>query len=137
MAGIDRYTGKMIEGWPNVLQKLLRLWTTPIGSRFMRRTVGSAIPAMLGRDLSAATILRFKTALIVACELWEPRFAIMRIGSDYDENNPEKMRSGGLHLDIEGEYRPRGHLGDTTSDVMQRNIVITRRSDGGLETLGQ
>lgn len=101
----------------------------------MRRTVGSAIPAMLGRDLSAATVLRFKTALIVSCELWEPRYSIIRIGSDEGDNSPEKMRSGELHLDIRGEYRPRGHLGDFTTDVMERNMVISRRANGAIEVL--
>ena len=135
MAGIDRNTGKMISGWPNVAQKLMVLYITRIGSRFMRRMVGSAIPGMLGRDLSASTILRFKTALIVATELWEPRYAITMIHSLEGTNSPEKFRQGGLALEIVGEYRPRGHLGDTTSDVLERRIVVGRGSTGQLETL--
>lgn len=135
MAGIDRNTGKMIDGWPNVAQKLVVLFSTRIGSRFRRRTVGSSVPPILGENITLATILRFKTALIVAAELWEPRFAITRIASNEDKNTPESIRIGALQLEILGEYRPRGHLGDPTPDTLERRLTVGRRADGNMEIL--
>ncbi len=126
MAGIDRFTGRPIEGWANVEQKLRYLFVTRIGSRFMRRTVGSAVPAILGQSLTMATVLRWKTAIIVACELWEPRFAITRVDSDVGDNDPEAMRLGNLSLNVVGEYRPRAHLGDPTPEVLERTLVVGR-----------
>lgn len=114
MAGIDRDTGKVIEGWPHVAKSLAALFTTTIGSRVMRRAFGSAVPALLGRSMTMALVLRFKTALIVACELWEPRFKIVAIDTVDADNTPEQMRSGRLGLRMVGEYRPRAHLGDPT-----------------------
>lgn len=133
MAGIDRFTGRIIDGWPNVAQKLAVLWTTRIGSRFMRRTVGSAVPGLLGDSMTPAAILRFKTALIVACELWEPRFAVTRISTVTIQNTVESMRKGNLALEIVGEYRPRGHLGDDTPDTLERTLVVGRSAAGNLE----
>lgn len=135
MAGIDRNTGKPIDGWPNVAQKLALLFVTRIGSRFMRRTVGSAVPALLGESLAEITILRFKTAIIVATELWEPRFAIRRIDSLDGQNTPEKFRLGRLALEVVGEYRPRGHLGDDTPDTLERTLVIGRTTTNSIEAV--
>ena len=126
MAGIDRFTGRPLTGWANVEQKLRYLFVTRIGSRFMRRTVGSAVPAILGQSLSMATVLRWKTAIIVACELWEPRFAVTRVDSDEGDNDPERMRLGQLSLNIVGEYRPRAHLGDPTPEALERTLVVGR-----------
>lgn len=114
MAGIDRDTGKVLGGWPHVAKSLACLFTTAIGSRVMRRAFGSAVPALLGRSMSARLILRFKTAMIVACELWEPRYKVVIVDTIEVENSPEAMRQGQLGLRMVGEYRPRGHLGDPT-----------------------
>lgn len=114
MTGIDRDTGKVITGWPHVVKSLTCLFTTAIGSRVMRRTFGSAVPAMLGRSISPALILRFKTAIIIACELWEPRYKVVIIDTVEVENTTDKLRRGNMALRIVGEYRPRGHLGDPT-----------------------
>lgn len=133
MAGIDRYTGQPIDGWPNVAQKLALLFATHIGSRFMRRTVGSAVPALLGRSLTAATVLRFKTALIVCTELWEPRFKITRVDSLADTNTPESLRLGHLAIEIVGEYRPRAQFGDLSTDTLERTMVVGRSSSGNIE----
>ena len=121
--GIDRRTGKVLRGWDHVLQSLEVLFTTHISSRIMRRTVGSAVPGLLGRPLVPSTILKFATAIIVAIELWEPRFRIKQITFPRDLNTPEPLRLGKLSIHLIGEYRPRGHLGDPTPEGEDRSFV--------------
>jgi len=114
--GLNRATGRALSGWGHVLQSLQVLFITRIGSRITRRTFGSAVPGLLGKPVNTATVLRFATAIIVAVELWEPRFRVKRITFSRPKNSPEKLRLGGLSMTLVGEYRPRGHLGDPTPE---------------------
>jgi len=123
MAGFDRTTGRPLEGWAHVQQSLDVLFRTRIGSRVLRRTYGSAVPALLGRPINRATVLRFATAIIVAVELWEPRFRIKHISFSRPQNPPEKLRLGQLSMSLVGEYRPRGHLGDPTPEGEDRTLT--------------
>lgn len=104
--GINRRTGQVLVGWPHVVQSLEVLFTTGFGERIMREWVGSFVPAMLGRNMVPATILAAKTAIYVAIELFEPRYRITKIASLSVD------RLGRYAFRLEGEYRPRGHLGD-------------------------
>ena len=129
--GIDMRTGKTLTGWQHVLQSLEIIFTTPIGSRVMRRAFGSAIPALLGRPMNNRTILAFATAIVVAVELWEPCFRIKQVyfarrdsATGEPVNTPEKMRLGALAMTLVGEYRPRGHLGDPTPEGGERTIEL-------------
>ena len=121
MAGVDRRTGKVLSGWAHAVQSSHVIFVTAIGWRNRRRTFGSMAPPVLGRDLNEAQILRFKTAVIIALELWEPRvrplFAVER-----QDNSPESLRSGALSLSIDCIYMPRGHLGDPTPEGQPRRI---------------
>lgn len=108
MAGMDAQTGRPLAGWDHVLQSLVIIFSTRIGERVMRRWFGSNVPGMLGRNMTPPTYLRFLTALYTAVTLWEPRYRIIRISVLTAE------RDGATGLLIEGEYMPRGHLGDFT-----------------------
>lgn len=123
MAGFDRRTGKPLSGWAHVLQSLEVIFTTPIGSRVMRRQFGSAVPGLLGRPINRMTVLRFATAIIAAIELWEPRFRVRRVWFTRAKNNPDKARLGSLSMSLEGQHRPRGHLGDPTPEGEDRTIT--------------
>lgn len=107
-SGIDRRTGKLLTGWPHVVQSLEVIFTTGFGERVMREWVGSYVPYMLGQNLVPSTVLKFYVGLYAAIEAFEPRYRIVRFLPT------EVSRLGSLRLDIEGEYRPRGHLGDFT-----------------------
>jgi len=112
--GIDRRSGQVLAGWRHVEQSLRMIFTTHFGERVMRRWVGSAVPALLGRNMSNATILRFWTAICIAIDLWEPRFRVTKItpyGSAMD------LRTGKIGFAIAGVYYPRGHLGDYSVSV--------------------
>ena len=110
--GIDRTTGKLLSGWPHVLQSIQIIFTTRFGQRVMRRWFGSFVPQLLGEPLVPSTVLRFWTAICVAIDLWEPRFRVTLI---VPTGEPETMRRGALGFDIRGVYMPRGHLGDKTA----------------------
>lgn len=134
MAGINRDTGKLLDGWGHVAQSLQVLFSTHIGSRVMRRWFGSEVPKLLGENLTQRTIVRFCYAIVVAVELWEPRFRVIRVDIPPDTNTPERLRLGRLAMTLRGEYRPRGHLGDPTP--ARGDYVITLGAGpGGIEVL--
>lgn len=98
MVGIDRETGKAIEGWPHVLQSIKVILTTPIGSRVMRREFGSFLYDLIGRPMTSENILAVYAATALAIAQWEPRFSLT--GCEIDLGS-----SGGLlGLTIHGTY---------------------------------
>lgn len=118
-SGIDRRTGRPLGGWPHVLQSLQVIFTTRFGERVMRQWFGSAIPALLGREnLTVGAVLRFKLAVWVAIELWEPRYRITHLQS------VSVSRGGRYQVRIEGDYRPRAHLGDFRTESSARSVTL-------------
>jgi phage baseplate assembly protein W len=119
-SGVDRHTGRPVSGWSHVILSLEAIFTTPFGSRVMRRWIGSLIPAMLGESLTPDTLIRFFTALYVALT-YEPRFALNKINI---LSSADELRQGRLRLELQGVYRPRAHLGDFTAEG-PRSVIIT------------
>lgn len=117
-AGVDRYTGQPLDGWPHVLQSLGVIFTTTFGSRVMRRWFGSLLPNLLGENLVPATLLRYATALFAALA-FEPRFSVTCITV---LSGPDELRTGRLRVELEGVYRPRAHLGDFTAEGARRAV---------------
>lgn len=117
--GLDRRTGRVLTGWEHVVQSIEVILSTQVGERVMRRVFGSAVPRLLGETMVPPTVLRFFTAVIVAIELWEPRFRVIQIEIVEALNEAEALRLGRLRLAIVGEYRPRAHLGDPTPEAVR------------------
>lgn len=115
--GVDRYTGKPLSGWAHTVQCLEVIFSTRFGERFMREWFGSMVPAMLGENLTADTVLRTKMAIWIALEQ-EPRFRVTQIKS------LSVNRLGQYGVQIEGEYRPRAHLGDFTVEGARRTVSL-------------
>ena len=67
MAGLNRHTGKLLDGWPHVVQSILVIFTTSYGERMLRRWFGSAVPQLLGNSLTEATVVSFFT---ISAILW-------------------------------------------------------------------
>jgi phage baseplate assembly protein W len=125
MAGFDWDTGQVLDGWPHVVMSIRTLFTTEIGSRVMLRTYGGNISRLLGAPMTPATLLRFRAGLTAALELWEPRFRVHMAMIKPADNSPETMRQGQLRgILFDGEYRPRGHLGDPTPEADFRRIFV-------------
>jgi phage baseplate assembly protein W len=123
--GIDRRTGKVLSGWPHVMQSLEVIFTTNFGERVLIRWFGSFVPKLLGENLTPPTILLFWSAICIAIETWEPRFKITKITPF---GAPEGMRAGQIGFYLDGVYMPRGHLGDKTPEPGIRRLRI---GDGG------
>jgi phage baseplate assembly protein W len=133
MAGVNRHTGKLLDGWPHVVQSIMVIFTTGFGERMLRRWFGSSVPQLLGNSLTEATVVSFFTAIVTSLEVRErdtglprePRFKLTKI-------TPKKVdRSGELRIEIAGIYMPRGHLGDFTPEDV-RSITITQGATGNL-----
>lgn len=131
MAGINRRTGKLLIGWPHVVQSLVVLFTTSFGTRVMRRYFGSDVPRLLGQNITKRTILLFMSAVIVAIELWEPRFRVSKVDVD-DDNTPESLRKGNLKMTVRGVYYPRGQFGDFTPAPGEYTLTIANGGTGGI-----
>jgi phage baseplate assembly protein W len=123
-SGVDRHTGRPVSGWAHVMLSLEAIFSTPFGSRVMRRWTGSLIPSLLGENLTPQTLLRLFTALYVSLA-FEPRFVLTKINilSAADE-----LRAGRLRIELQGAYRPRAHLGDFTVEGPRR--VVLGANDG-------
>jgi hypothetical protein len=118
--GINRSSGEVLTDWEHVMQSILDIMTTPIGTRVMRRDYGSNIPDLIDRPQGRDTVLEVALALGEALEKWEPRF---RLSSVYIS---DAGADGEMTLSVMGDYYPRGHLGDYTVVETERNLVYVR-----------
>jgi phage baseplate assembly protein W len=124
MAGIDRQTGKRIDNLQSALQGIEVTFSTRLGERVMRREFGAGLIELIGRLVSLQLLMAFQQLIIVAIDLWEPRFKVRRIlflGSE------EQIRLGTAKFGIEVEYRPNGHLGDFS---VERLVNFSLTFDG-------
>lgn len=118
--GLNRLTLRPLSGFAHVEQSLRVIWSTPLISRVMRRTFGNPAMGLLGREnLTPQTIMRFAMALILSCELWEPRFRIRFVTPPSDSNSAEDIEQGRFGLKIVGDYRPRALQGDFTVESVE------------------
>lgn len=79
MIGMDRTTGKAIADDAHLAQSLGDLFSTPIGTRTMRRDYGSMLPLLVDQPLNRATAILFYAATALAIARFEPRIALTRV----------------------------------------------------------
>lgn len=79
MRGMNRDTGKAVDGAQHLAQSITDILTTPIGSRVMRRDYGSQLPALIDAPFNAATRIRLYAASATALMRWEPRIKLTRV----------------------------------------------------------
>lgn len=125
-AGMDRTTGRVLAGWPHVVQSIEVILSTPVGQRIMREWFGSPVPALLGENIAPRTFLRFVHAVVVAVELFEPRFKVRRAAI---YGTAEAVRMGAVSFALYGDYRPRALQGDFTVESA-RSVIIGSESAG-------
>ena len=113
-AGINDRTGAALTDFDHVRQSLGVILATRLGSRPMRRTFGSAVPALLGQPLTPSELLRWYMAIAIAVELWEPRFAVTSLAYPAAANSPAQIGQGRLGVTIRGNFMPNALDGDLT-----------------------
>jgi phage baseplate assembly protein W len=117
--GIDRETGKPLSDWDHTLQSILVILSTHFGERVMRRVFGSAVPRVLGKNLTPETMLKFYMAVAGAIELWEPRFRVRRFDYPGATNSPEDLRQGKIGVRMIGDFMPRALEKDFTIEAVR------------------
>jgi uncharacterized protein len=121
--GIDRETGGTLTDWAHVLQSLGDIFTTRFGERVLREYYGSAIPKLLGQQLTPREVVPYFAAICAAIEMWEPRFRVTKI------DVLSVTRTGRLSLFIDGVYRPRACFGDFRTEG-PRKLTVDFDRDG-------
>ena len=101
---MNRHTGQALTGAAHLRQSVADIITTPIGSRVMRRTYGSLVPALLDQPLNKMLRMRVAAAAASALMRWEPRLLVRKIRLDY-------MQPGDPRLHIEASVRELGARG--------------------------
>ena len=127
MSGIDRVTGKPLTGFAHVRQSFGVIFRTPPGTRVLARDFGLPWHSIIGKLARRRAVLRFWTLVAILTSIEEPRFPIRRFLPG--DNDVEKFRAGGVAFIMEGEYRPRAHLGDRTV-VSVRQVGFADSGDG-------
>lgn len=110
--GINRNTGLPITDEAHLRQSLAVIFSTRIGQRIMRRTFGSMVPGLLGKELTPQTLMRLYMAIVIAVYLWEPRFSVT--SASYPGTTPAAMSKGQIGIKINGNYMPNALTGDFT-----------------------
>jgi hypothetical protein len=138
--GMNRFTGKLLQGWPHVEQSMELIFATPYHERVLRRWVGSFVPMLLGENLVSRIVMRFYWAIATGVDLWEPNYRIRQIYFMGDAlkgwSSPtavmtELSASGMIRLGQaifrnEGIYRPRAHLGDFSPFEQKQSALVGR-----------
>lgn len=92
---MNRHTGEIIGEEDHIVQSIVDILTTRIGTRVMRRDYGSLIPELIDQPQNPATRLRLYAASAMAIMQWEPRIALSKVRLDVDS------LSGSAILEIE------------------------------------
>lgn len=103
MSGMNRLTGRPIDGIEHLAQSIADILGTPLGSRVERRTYGSLWFRLIDQPDNASTRVRLYSATAGALMKWEPRIRLSRV------QLLTGTRPGQVVIDIEGLYTPAGH----------------------------
>jgi phage baseplate assembly protein W len=117
MAGMNRYTGKALDGYDHLVQSLADLLSTPPLTRFWRREYGSEATYLIDKPMLVDTLLTFTIVFGEAIDRWEPRYRLRRMW--FETADPD----GRAVINADGTYYPRGHLGDFEVGI-QRGVEL-------------
>lgn len=79
MAGMNRAVGTALSGTGHLIQSVIDILTTPIGSRVLNRDYGSRIFEMIGRPLNDETVADIVQSVAEALARWEPRITLTSV----------------------------------------------------------
>jgi len=79
MAGMNRHTGKLIDGVAELRQSVHDVLSTPVGTRVMNREYGSGLFALVDAPVDRQFAVQMFQATAEAVRRWEPRFRLERV----------------------------------------------------------
>jgi uncharacterized protein len=79
MTGMNKATGKPIEGEAHIVQSIADILTTPLGSCVMRRDYGSRLFELIDKPLTPGSHLLWIAATAGAIRKWEPRVSLEKV----------------------------------------------------------
>ena len=116
--GLDRRTGRVLQGWDHCAQSIMTIVTTAIGSRTLARAFGSNAPALQDRPQAAGPIMDHFVAIAEALRKWEPGFRLRRI------EVLQLGKDGVAGFRPIGDFYPNGHLGDYSIVVRNQSVSV-------------
>jgi phage baseplate assembly protein W len=93
MSGMNVNTGAAIANDDHLLQSIIDILTTPIGSRVMRREYGSNLPNLIDQPITPGLFARIVAASAEALDRWEPRLKLLKV-------KPYEISPGRIALDM-------------------------------------
>jgi phage baseplate assembly protein W len=109
MSGMNRITGKALDGIEHLCQSIAYILTTPLASRVMRRDYGSQLPDLIDHPDNGATRVRFYSATAGALMKYERRLRLSRVRLYRGDRASQAV------LDIEGIFVPPGQRSSVLS----------------------
>ncbi|WP_174515818.1 MULTISPECIES: GPW/gp25 family protein [unclassified Wolbachia] len=111
MKGMNKETGKELEGIEHLKQSIIDILTTPINSRVMRRDYGSRLFELVDKPINRDLTLEIYSAVAEALEKWEKRFKLEKV-------KITEVKEGKVILVLEGIYLPEGKFIDISGIVV-------------------
>ena len=102
-SGMNRHTGKALEGFDHLRQSVADILSTRKGTRVMRRDYGSDLAGLVDRPMNASLITAIYTETAEALYRWEPRLRLRRVEADLSG-----FAEGRIVLTLIGVYVPDG-----------------------------
>ena len=99
--GMDRTTGKPLDGANHLRQSIRDILSTRIGTRTMLRDYGSNIPEMVDLPMNRSTIAAIRADIVNALNKWEPRVNVKRVVLS-------EATAGSITFDLFLTYLPNG-----------------------------
>lgn len=112
MNGMSASTGKALSGKAHCKQSIIDILTTRKGTRVMRRSYGSDLPALVDSPMNEEGISDIIAATAGALKEWEPRISVKKV-------EVYSAEVGKIMLSITGTYLPDG------SSITIEGIEIT------------
>ncbi len=103
--GMNKDTGRSLDGLEHLHQSVRDILITPLGSRVMRRDYGSGLFELIDANLTPLTLALIYAAIVDALRKWEPRLRVTRVQA---EPLSEPLEQGRISVTLEGQYLPNG-----------------------------
>lgn len=103
--GVDGRTGGVLTSWAHCQQSLEQIFTTAVGTRCMRRDLGTEVPRLQDRPANTRSFVLFVGAIARGCKLYEPGFRLTKVV-------PVTFGAAGVAgFEVRGDFYEDGHLG--------------------------